>query len=84
MTLQGLILSTGAVTAWLVVRDTDTANQSGARVIDRIPYIVLPLDREKSPTIPFPIFMRTGLTVELNSTAGGETATVIYTEVAKP
>ena len=79
--LAGVVMSTGATTAWIVFRDTDTANGSGDRVIGRIGFNTAPATLATQPIIPVSIRFKKGMTVELISTAAGEEATVLYQEL---
>lgn len=81
----GLVMSTGAVGSYAVVRDTDASNGNGLKVFDRIPFSVSGSTSYNSEVgwLRFPVRFTKGLTVELNSVTAGERVTAIYMDVNK-
>ena len=77
LVLYGVYMSTGAVTSFVTIRDSNTLTGNGTAVLDRIPYATtLQLQRE---ILPFPIRFYTGATMIIGGTAAiGETATACY------
>ena len=79
--IYGLAMSTGAVTSFAILKDTDVANGSGSQALPRIPFSTATLDANNLGGLHFPIRVNKGIVISIQSVAVGEELSVLYSEI---
>ena len=79
--LAGLIMSTGATTTFLRIRDTGTADGAGSSLVPAIYYRVQPDTGNVANPIVLPVLANNGISIQANTMSNGETVTVLYLDL---